>query len=542
MHASADTTIKPLIQPVRTTVFQLRQTSMAVEFNAGEILETLFRHKWKLVFIPVTIVAMTIAVLLFFPRTYQSEAKLFLRVGRETVGLDPTATTGATISLMQSDRDEEVKSAIDVLSSRGLIAQVVDKLTPDYILSAGASEDGEVESNVVTATVKQAVGQVVEVMRSIDHIDDRERAIIEMEKNLEVEADRKSTVLTLAYDSESPKAAQKILSTLVELYQAEHLRIHRNPETGSFLSEQQTLLKTKWDEATMALSDAKSRTGVVSINGRREGLEQQLQAVELAQIETRQLSASALARMNDIKKQLTDIPARETTSQKLIPNEGADLMREELYANQIKLMEYRSRLTPGHPLLIATEKQVEQAKLLVEEQAEERRETVDDINPVHRELQLDLRKEESQLAGIQARLEQLDKQYAQLQDEMKRFNRYEIEIQQLEQNEQIARDKFVQYTNTVEQARMDEALEADSISSVSVVQNATMAEKPISPSKAIVLLGGLFMAFACSVGAIFVAEKLDDRLRRERDVQQSLGLPVLTTLVESGRNRRLLAR
>ena len=34
------------------------------------------------------------AVLVFYPRTYGSEAKLFVRLGSESVALDPTATQG----------------------------------------------------------------------------------------------------------------------------------------------------------------------------------------------------------------------------------------------------------------------------------------------------------------------------------------------------------------------------------------------------------------------------------------------------------------
>ena len=48
--------------------------------------------------------AMSIAVLYitFCPKTYTSEAKLFVRVGRESVSLDPTATTGQVITLQEA--------------------------------------------------------------------------------------------------------------------------------------------------------------------------------------------------------------------------------------------------------------------------------------------------------------------------------------------------------------------------------------------------------------------------------------------------------
>ncbi len=55
-----------------------------MNINLSDILEIVFRHKLKMFFFPLIILAATVLVILFFPRTYQSQAKLFLHVGRET--------------------------------------------------------------------------------------------------------------------------------------------------------------------------------------------------------------------------------------------------------------------------------------------------------------------------------------------------------------------------------------------------------------------------------------------------------------------------
>ena len=108
-----------------------------------EIVEILFRHKILLVVFPLLIFAMAAAVLTYAPRTYRSEAKLYLQVGRASVGLDPTATTGQTINYSQSGRDEEVKSAMEIILSIGVIGKVVDKLGVDVASgSVGFHRDG----------------------------------------------------------------------------------------------------------------------------------------------------------------------------------------------------------------------------------------------------------------------------------------------------------------------------------------------------------------------------------------------------------------
>lgn len=513
---------------------------MAHQFTKAELSEIAFRHKYKIVFIPLVIGLLTIAMLVFFPRTYRSEARLFLQLGRESLAIDPTAATGPSAALIQNNRDEEVKSALQVIGSRGIVSQVVDRLGEDFVHN-GASDDGK-KPNPVIATIKEGIGRAVGLIKMIDPISSHEDAVIQIEKNFSVQAERNSMVLTATYDSKSPKTAQKVLDTMIEVYQAEHLRIHRNSESGAFLAEQRDMLRITYKKAQECLKNAKKQFGIASLNGRRNNLEAQLQSIELSQIQTRQELTTAEAKIRDIESQLVSIPERELSSEKSIPNEGADLLRKELYTNQMKLMEYKSRLIENHPLVVTTSRQVDEGKRLLDEQGVRRQETVEDINPIFRALTLDRRQQESILAGLNARAKALDAQHAKLRIEQEEFGQQEIELVQLEQDEQIARDKFLQYTNNLEQSRFDTALEKDNISSVSIAQSATLAEKPISPSKLLVCLGGAFMALASVVGMVVVSEKLNDKIRSESDLSRSIGLPVLAVLDENNMNRRLLVR
>ena len=93
----------------------------------------LFRHKWKvIVFFLAVMVTVTLGTFLT-AEIYRSEAKLLVRFGRESVGLDPTATTGQTISIGQS-RESEINSELEILKSRELAERVVDKIGPKAFL------------------------------------------------------------------------------------------------------------------------------------------------------------------------------------------------------------------------------------------------------------------------------------------------------------------------------------------------------------------------------------------------------------------------
>ena len=66
-------------------------------------------------------------------RTFRSEAKLFVRMGRESVTLDPTATMGQVVAAADS-RESEVNAVAELLSSRTLAEKIVDQFGPTVIL------------------------------------------------------------------------------------------------------------------------------------------------------------------------------------------------------------------------------------------------------------------------------------------------------------------------------------------------------------------------------------------------------------------------
>src|SRR5690349_23692289 len=113
------------------------------KLGLADLVEVFLRHKKKALAFALSVVALGTLVILYAPRTYRSEARLFLQVGRESVRLDPTATTGKTIALQQSGRDNEIATAIEVLKSRAIVEKAVDQLTPKVVLGEGGSGAGE---------------------------------------------------------------------------------------------------------------------------------------------------------------------------------------------------------------------------------------------------------------------------------------------------------------------------------------------------------------------------------------------------------------
>ncbi len=500
--------------------------------------EVLFRNKKKIIVFPLLALALGAAVFVYCPRTYRSESQIFLRVGRESIGVDPAATAGQTISMQSGDRKDEVKSAVEILKSRSVISQVVDVVGPEIVLNG---ESGDVkEPNPILEKVLVPVRQLTAAIKSLDPVSDREEAIVLIERHLQVDAERESTVIEIKYDAKTPLLAQQVCSAIVEIYRDEHMRIHRDEASGPFFTEQQNRLQKQLDDSMESLRAAKSEMGLSSIESRRATLEAQFSAIELDRLSTDQQLSTSQARLADLDAQLAKVPERLVASKKSIPNQGADLMREQLYALQVKSLDLHARYSDSHPLVQAIDGQLEQAKQLLGQQSEERTETTDDINPIHRDLALQFKNEQNVLAGLKARAKELRQQKETVLADLRAVNQFELKLDQLNRQVELARGKYFQYARTMEESRMDHELENQRMSNVSVVQPATFAEKPISPSKPLVALATLVLATAGTAALVLGSERLGDRLRNESDIEHRLGLPVLGAIPGDRLHRRVL--
>ena len=105
----------------------------------------------------LAVLAGTALVTILSPRAYRSQAKLFVRLGRENATLDPTATVGqAPVVAVQQSRENEINTAVEILKSRVLTEKVVDAVGPAAILgeSVPAKPDEKQRYRAITKLTK----------------------------------------------------------------------------------------------------------------------------------------------------------------------------------------------------------------------------------------------------------------------------------------------------------------------------------------------------------------------------------------------------
>jgi uncharacterized protein involved in exopolysaccharide biosynthesis len=482
--------------------------------NIGQqFFNILRRHQKKVLAFPTLCVVVGTAVILWWPRTYESEARLFLRMGRESVGLDPTVNTGQALSTPPTAQKDEVKSAIEVLKSPSIASAVVDRLGVDVVLGRDAASQ---QKTTVFDILAMPLKTLKRVVRRLDPISDQEFAIDHVRRNLDAEAERESTVIVVTYSAKTPQLAKTVCAEIINAYRDEHMRIHRAEESSPFFDEQHKRLSEKLDEALGALAAAKNERGLASVEQRQATLEAELQVVEMDRLRTEQEMATAQAQIENLEQQLANLPERVIASKRSVPNLGADSLREQLYVLQLKAMDLQARYSDSHPLVKAMKTQEKEAKQVLAQQADQRIETTDDLNEVHRQLSLDLKRAQSTVAGCLARQAESGKQREAVLADLRGVNGSQVQIDRLTQQVQLTRDNYLQYARNLEQARIDKELENEKISSISILQPAMLIERPAVPSKKLVAAGTILLAIAGTTGLVICMEKLGTPMPPER--------------------------
>ena len=465
----------------------------------------LFRHKRLIITFFSAVMLATILATFLGTKIYQSEAKLMVRVGRESVALDPTATTGQLVNIGQS-RDNEIRSELEVLQSQALAEEVVDAIGYKKFLKPGWLP------SFFSASTNQTQDKQALVRNNVL------RAFM---KNLEVENQKTSNIISVAFKGDSPDLTRQVTDKLISLYLDKHISIHRTPGSDEFFVQQTDLLRTNLAQAEENLRVLKNTSGISSVNEQRTLLLTRIGTLHNDLEQSEAALAAAGSKVRDMAKTYGSLP-KTLIRVKVSGYSGnpVDYLQQKLHDLQLKEQDLLSKYTDQHNLVQEVRRQIDETQALLEKEGATK-------NQVS---QLALLNEKATLAELKARTGALKQDLALAQRELTNLNNNENKVIKLQREIDLLAANYRNYSEKLEQARMDKALNIDKISNISVVQAATYPVEPIRPRKALNLALGFFLGTFGGLGLAFMAEYLDHTFKTPDDVNKILQVPVLATI------------
>jgi uncharacterized protein involved in exopolysaccharide biosynthesis/Mrp family chromosome partitioning ATPase len=488
-----------------------------------DIYFILFRHKRKVAWFFLSVFLGVALVTLLLPNIYQSEAKLLVRLGRESVSLDPTATTSGQTIAVNARRESEIRSELQILNSRDLAEKVVDAIGPQAI---------------VRGKLHRLTSFIASLFGGADPVKERNEAVRTVMKNWTISSEKDSNIISLAYESSDPKVAHDVLSQLISSYLEKHLAVNRTAGSYGFFQAQTDKLRNSLSQAEKSLEDIKNKTGVASVKEQRRILLERLGFLQKEKEQTENEFNAARDKIKAMQQMLGKMPPTLVTGRSVgNTNYAADGMRRDLYKLQLKEQELLSKYTENNTLVKEVRRQIHNAETLLKQEPSTRTQVTTAINPTYQQLKLDLAAETARRAALQAKAQSLEGQLASAQKDLKVLIANEVQIARLQREKEIQEGNYRKYSEKMEQARIDNALETGKISNISVAQAATFPIDPTRPKKGLNLVLGFIFGSLGALGLAFMAEYCDHSLKRPEDVEKRLQMPVLASIPLFTENR-----
>lgn len=517
----------------------------AVRRLAGEPLvwprcvEAVFMRKFFIAAAVVSSLLLAWLLLQVWPKKYESEAKLMIRVGRESVALDPTATTSQTL-MLQKTQEEEVNSALDLLRSRRVAERTVDRLGAEHINAGNLPvKDGAPAPAGLARWSDRAARSVEALLLPVlfasgikENLSQRELAIMDLLKTVEIKAERRSAVVSIRAYSRTPEMAQAIAQTLSEEFFSEYLEVTHNSGSYEFFSRQAQAA----NDSRSALADEKNRfmheRNLVAISANQAILVDQLGAIERDVISAQAELDQALAEIDDVADKLQAIPAEVVAEKKESSDSTWSGMRQQVYALELEERQSAAKYPDGNPLLLQTREKLRGAQAILSQLESERVDESKTPNPMRLRLEEELQRLETKVVGLRANLQLRQAQHAEVQRRISEILDSERDLERIEREIKMADTRLDLLRQKHEEARIMSEMQADRISNLSLFQPATLVERPASPNKKLLFLAFGVLGLAGSVALALFQELHSTRLRTVGDVEQKLGLPVIANIAK----------
>lgn len=491
-----------------------KEFTVSRKTSLRDVFFVLFKHKSRIAFFFIGVMLTAGIGTFFASRIYQSEAKLFVDLGREEVTLDSASLGQRRVHVSQS-LENQINTEVDILQSQELMEQVVANMGVDAFIN----EDGKYAPLVnspldeirlqlkrMLALPRHAIANFV-IPRESRPADDRimvKKIAKNLIDSLDVRPVNDSNIIALSFEAKNPQLSHDVLKQLIGVYMIKHQQVHGTPQSFEFFEKETAKYRARLEETEEELKKLKDRINVSSLEDQRRILSEQIGAIQ----QKREEVETAIASYKDKAKQgiseYFDLSVASESTR--YPESSLDEMRRQLYQLKFKEQEllsvYKTNSVP------------------VEEIRRRIKETEAMLHKV----------QEGTIEALAAKSEALGQQLVSANQELIKLNDAEVRLAQLERRKKLLEEKFVKYSDSLEQARIDRALNVEKISNIRIAQAPLTPIAPVRPNTRLNLLMGLFLGIFGGVGMAFFLEYIDDSLQKPQQIEETLELPVLGSI------------
>ncbi|MDK2778338.1 MAG: polysaccharide biosynthesis tyrosine autokinase [Pseudomonadota bacterium] len=331
-------------------------------------------------------------------------------------------------------------------------------------------------------------------------------------KSVTIEPIRKTQLVKLSVDSESPEIAMKGANALADAYIESQLeaKIGLTQKASGWLSGRLGGLKERLDESEKKLQDYREQNNIVDVAGVST-----LVAKEIDQITQRLVEARAKRiELESAYNQLHNLEDKSYESLSSLPNIINNplvvRLRESETSSELKVSELSKRYGPLHPRMIAAQSDLEAVRDSVHNQ----------MGRIANSIENDFNVARSKESSLQSALEDA-KSRARL------INRTEFQLNEYQREVDANRDLYEAFFTRIRETSATGDLQT---ANARVIDPAVLPKSPVKPNNKLIVLLALIGSAMFGIVLAFLLDVLNATIKNADDVDRKLGVSLLGLL------------
>jgi uncharacterized protein involved in exopolysaccharide biosynthesis len=466
------------------------------------VVEAFFRRKQLFLWTVLIVFLAALSITLLKHKQFSSEMKFIVLNTRGNVVLTPERTT--TSNAASDVTETQVNSELEILHSHDVVDPVAD---PDW-------------------------ARLTEAQHTPEAVRRHEKLVVAFDRRLSTEIIRKTNIIVARVTANSPEKAQSDLEHLSTAYLAEHRRLQRPAGESAFFKAEAERARKEWDSASQKLVEFQRQHQIVSIQERETTLNEQVANHERDILATDAALRELDAQITASEMRLRDLPMRETTVERTVPNQSsAEHLNTLLVELENKRTALLTKFKPTDRFVAELDQQIETTKAALKDaKTSTAREKSTDIDPAWQQLhtkyveaEINRRQKGVHRASATAEVAALRQELGQTQELTVQFNNLESQASQAKQN-------FDLYAQKRDAALVEDAMDEQKLLNVAVAERPTKSYQAIAPKPVQSAVLGVVTSLFFAVCLVYLAEGARNSVATPRELDAASRYPVLATI------------
>ncbi|PKN43241.1 MAG: lipopolysaccharide biosynthesis protein [Deltaproteobacteria bacterium HGW-Deltaproteobacteria-18] len=479
------------------------------EFDLRGCIEVLVRRKWLICGVLFAVFVSTLIVTLAMTPIYKATGKLEFSLQ------PPKVTKFEDMVVPQTQTKEFMNTQTRLLASDSLAWRVIETL--DLIRNPHFNTEYDVDTTVPDEGGSDLPGDIGQGSgRGVESLEDRarkaevqQRLLKEFSENLELKAERDTTILNLAFSSSDPALAQDVVNTLIGSFIAWQMdkKVAAAGHANEQLHKQVEVARIRLEKSESELNAFAQKAGIVSLDSRMNLVYKQLEEIN---------AALAHAHAQRLTREALDAQAREVGVSALSMVIDNQLI-QELRRQYVQLVsEYEDKLVvfkPDYPEARRLKARLDDvaSRIALEEDRI--------LGGIRNDYLVSLRNEES----LREQAEQAKIRALELND---RATQYTILQREVDTNRDI-------HQSLLQRGKEIDATVGTDISNIQVVDHALLPVKADRPRIMLNLLLSIGIGLLLGIAAAFMLEFLDNTVKSIDEITDRFSIGILGVIPEA---------